>query len=282
MTIADRAADALILDRLRTAFPGDAFLTEESPDDPARFGKSRVWIIDPLDGTRDFLAQTGDFSVHIGLCVDSQPVLGVVYQPVRQALYHARRGGGAFMESSGVQSRITHLDPKRAERAAGRHLAPQPGRGARQVPGRLGTGPARGGDGGVGQAHGARARRSRRGPQPLARRAGVGHLRAGGDLREAGCTVSDGDGNPMRYNQKDLYRRRGSVASNGLCHPFMIRVMAPAFPEESPSKDLSAKIRRRRSETMPRGWGGSGDGSLVSNLTNDSQREHRLTDGVCA
>ncbi len=70
VTIADKAADALILDRLRTAFPGDAFLTEESPDDPVRLAKNRVWIIDPLDGTRDFLAQTGDFSVHIGLCVD--------------------------------------------------------------------------------------------------------------------------------------------------------------------------------------------------------------------
>ena len=53
-------------------------------------------------------------------------------------------------------------------------------------------------------------------------------------LREAGCTVSDGDGKPMRYNQKDLYRRRGSVASNGVCHPFMIRVMAPCLPEDLP------------------------------------------------
>jgi 3'(2'), 5'-bisphosphate nucleotidase len=50
-------------------------------------------------------------------------------------------------------------------------------------------------------------------------------------LTEAGCTVTDGDGRPFRYNQKDLYRRRGSVASNGLCHPLMIRVMAPCLPE---------------------------------------------------
>jgi 3'-phosphoadenosine 5'-phosphosulfate (PAPS) 3'-phosphatase len=55
-------------------------------------------------------------------------------------------------------------------------------------------------------------------------------------LVEAGCTVSDGDGNPMRYNQKDLFRRRGSVASNGLCHAFMLRVMAPCLPEELPVK----------------------------------------------
>jgi 3'(2'), 5'-bisphosphate nucleotidase len=53
-------------------------------------------------------------------------------------------------------------------------------------------------------------------------------------LTEAGCTVTDGDGNPFRYNQRDLYRRRGSVASNGKCHNLMIRVMAPCLPEPGP------------------------------------------------
>ena len=181
VTAADKAADALILDRLRTAFPGDAFLTEESPDDASRFGKSRVWIIDPLDGTRDFIAQTGDFSVHIGLCVEEQPVLGVVYQPVRQALYHARRGGGAFLESSGVSTRI-HTSTRREPgelRVGISRLNPDEGLG--KCLAASGLAPARGGDGRLGQAHGARARRSRRRPQPLARRAGVGHLRARGD-----------------------------------------------------------------------------------------------------
>jgi 3'(2'), 5'-bisphosphate nucleotidase len=241
VTIADRAADALILDRLRTAFPGDAFLTEESPDDPVRFGKNRVWIIDPLDGTRDFLAQTGDFSVHIGLCIDSQPMLGVVYQPVRQALYHARRGGGAFMESSGVQSRIT--TSRRSE------------------PSELRVGISRlNPDEGLGKCLAA----SGLAPRAVAMGASVKHMAlARGDLdavlnlspaeqewdtcapevilKEAGCTVSDGDGNPMRYNQKDLYRRRGSVASNGLCHPFMIRVMAPCLPEDLPMQAPSGR-----------------------------------------
>jgi 3'(2'), 5'-bisphosphate nucleotidase len=50
-------------------------------------------------------------------------------------------------------------------------------------------------------------------------------------LTEAGCTVTDGDGNPFRYNQRDLFRRRGSVASNGQCHTLMLRVMAPCLPE---------------------------------------------------
>jgi 3'-phosphoadenosine 5'-phosphosulfate (PAPS) 3'-phosphatase len=50
-------------------------------------------------------------------------------------------------------------------------------------------------------------------------------------LTESGCTVTDGDGNPFRYNQRDLFRRRGSVASNGKCHGLMLRVMAPCLPE---------------------------------------------------
>jgi len=236
VTAADRAADALILDRLRTAFPGDAFLTEESPDDASRFGKKRVWIIDPLDGTRDFIAQTGDFSVHIGLCVDGEPVLGVVYQPVRQALYHARRGEGAFLDSSGTSSQI--------------HTS------TRQVPGELRVGISRlNPDEGLGKCLAA----SGLAPRAVAMGASVKHMAlARGDLdavlnlspaeqewdtcapevilREAGCTVSDGDGNPMRYNQENLFRRRGSVASNGLCHPLMIRVMAPCLPEELPAK----------------------------------------------
>ncbi len=236
VTAADRAADALILDRLRTAFPGDAFLTEESPDDASRFGKKRVWIIDPLDGTRDFIAQTGDFSVHIGLCVDGEPVLGVVYQPVRQALYHARRGEGAFLDSSGTSSQI--------------HTS------TRQVPGELRVGISRlNPDEGLGKCLAA----SGLAPRAVAMGASVKHMAlARGDLDavlnlspaeqewdtcapevilvEAGCMVSDGDGNPMRYNQEDLFRRRGSVASNGLCHPLMIRVMAPCLPEELPAK----------------------------------------------
>jgi 3'(2'), 5'-bisphosphate nucleotidase len=232
VTAADKAADALILDRLRTAFPADAFLTEESPDDPSRFGKSRVWIVDPLDGTRDFLAQTGDFSVHIGLCIDGQPVLGVVYQPVRQALYHARRGGGAFLDSSGVSTRI------------------QTSR--REIPGELRVGISRlNPDEGLGKCLAA----SGLAPRAVAMGASVKHMAlARGDLDavlnlspaeqewdtcapevimiEAGCKVTDGDGKPQRYNQKDLFRRRGSVASNGLCHPLMLRVIAPCLPEE--------------------------------------------------
>src|SRR5262245_37537887 len=92
VTAADMDANAAIVDGLRAAFPDDAVLTEESPDDGSRFQKARVWIVDPLDGTRDFVARTGDFCVHIGLAERGEAVLGVVYQPVIDALHYARRG----------------------------------------------------------------------------------------------------------------------------------------------------------------------------------------------
>src|SRR4029450_4911384 len=98
VTAADEAANVCLIEKIGGAFPEDAILSEESPDDESRLGKRRVWIVDPLDGTRDFLAQTGDFCVLIGLTIDGVPVLGVAYQPVKDALYFARRGQGAFGE----------------------------------------------------------------------------------------------------------------------------------------------------------------------------------------
>src|SRR6476469_3820879 len=106
VTAADEAANVCLLEKLRGAFPDDGFLSEESPDDGTRFGKRRVWIIDPLDGTRDFLAQTGDFCVLVGLTIDGAPVLGVVYQPVKNELYFALRGGGAFVEADGTTRKL--------------------------------------------------------------------------------------------------------------------------------------------------------------------------------
>ena len=79
VTAADDAANECLETRIRAAFPDDGFMSEESPDDASRFGKRRVWMVDPLDGTRDFLALTGDFCVLVGLTIDGAPVLGVVY-----------------------------------------------------------------------------------------------------------------------------------------------------------------------------------------------------------
>ncbi|WP_416909152.1 MAG: 3'(2'),5'-bisphosphate nucleotidase CysQ [Polymorphobacter sp.] len=77
----DAQANALILEALAAARPQDAVLSEESADDPARLHARRVWIIDPLDGTREFSERRDDFAVHIGLAIDGKPAVGAVALP---------------------------------------------------------------------------------------------------------------------------------------------------------------------------------------------------------
>jgi len=106
VTAADHAANDVIVAALREAFPADAILSEESADSPDRLAASRVWIVDPLDGTKEFLAQNGEFSIMIGLAVRGEAALGVVYRPDGDVLYDAARGAGAWVERGGRRSRL--------------------------------------------------------------------------------------------------------------------------------------------------------------------------------
>src|SRR2546423_13301175 len=91
VTAADREANDLIVRRLAAEFPDDGILAEELTDTEDRLKKHRVWLIDPMDGTKNFIQRDGDFAVQIGLSIDGESVLGVVYQPVRDVLYRAVR-----------------------------------------------------------------------------------------------------------------------------------------------------------------------------------------------
>ena len=82
VTAADREIDALL--RARLVEDGDGWLSEESVDDHARLSCSRVWVVDPLDGTRAFVDGRTDYSVSIALLVDRQPVLGAVGSPANE------------------------------------------------------------------------------------------------------------------------------------------------------------------------------------------------------
>lgn len=95
VTQADRAADRLIKQMIGSAFPDDGWLSEESNDDGLRLNKGRVWIVDPLDGTKEFLAQIPEFAVSIALVEQGHPVVAVIVNPVTQDTYAATRGGGA-------------------------------------------------------------------------------------------------------------------------------------------------------------------------------------------
>ena len=105
VTEADRLASAFLTRELRQLFPGDGILSEEEPDVTDRLSKSRVWIVDPLDGTIEFINRLDEFAVMIGLSVDGMSSLGIVYQPVTEKLYYAELGSGAFL----TENRTTRL-----------------------------------------------------------------------------------------------------------------------------------------------------------------------------
>ena len=98
LTEADLAAHRLIVEGLRRLTPSLPVLSEESLDVPyaERAGWTRYWLVDPLDGTREFIKKNGEFTVNIALINGERPVLGVVHAPVGGALWGAWRDGGAY------------------------------------------------------------------------------------------------------------------------------------------------------------------------------------------
>ncbi|MDQ8757263.1 3'(2'),5'-bisphosphate nucleotidase CysQ [Sphingosinicella sp. LHD-64] len=87
--LADRAANDILLAGLARWRPDDPVLSEESADAPARLTRQRVWIIDPLDGTREYVEGRSDWGVHVALAVDGRPALGVVALPAQGRLFRS-------------------------------------------------------------------------------------------------------------------------------------------------------------------------------------------------
>jgi myo-inositol-1(or 4)-monophosphatase len=99
---ADIAVNDLLEARLRTATPDYGWLSEESVDDEARLGKERVWIVDPIDGTRGYLAGREDWCVSVALVEDASPVLAAVFAPVTDEFFFAVRGQGATLNAQPI------------------------------------------------------------------------------------------------------------------------------------------------------------------------------------
>ena len=103
VTLADLEADAAIHAHLVAAFPDDGILSEETVSDGSRLAKSRVWIVDPMDGTKEFTRKIPEFAVSIALAEDGEPVVGVIHHPVTGVTVWATRGGGTFRDGKAVQ-----------------------------------------------------------------------------------------------------------------------------------------------------------------------------------
>ena len=99
---ADLAVDAALKLDLTTRRKTYGWLSEESPDDRERLKHSRVWMIDPIDGTSAFLRHIPEWTVSAALIEDGEPVLGVVYNPAKDEFFHAMRGHGAFLNDAPI------------------------------------------------------------------------------------------------------------------------------------------------------------------------------------
>ena len=238
VTDADHAASALIVAKLRAAFPEDVVLSEEIPDDRSRLGRPRVWMVDPIDGTRDFILGHDGYAVMIGLCIDGLPTVGAVSQPATGKTYTGIAGVGAWLdrrESPDVRQPLrtsTLPGPPGIRLVASKsHRTPRVDavRKALMIDDEWNIGS-------VGLKIGLVAESLRDlyvytggrtkvwdtcGPEAI--------------LHGAGGRMTDMDGRPLRYTDEDLYNRRGIVASNGPLHDLVVATIAPHVGSRSDS-----------------------------------------------
>jgi 3'(2'), 5'-bisphosphate nucleotidase len=217
-TEADRQSQELILRHLRGAFPGDAFCAEEQT--PALEGVPatgpRLWVVDPIDGTRGFAQKNGEFSVMVAFVEEGQLAVGVVLMPVGERLTYAVRGGGCWKRdgadspspcrvSAVAELSAATLVQSRSRTPTGQAQALRPLR--------------------VLEMHSAGVKLARvaRGEADLY----VNHYPNFHDwdvcaghilVEEAGGTVSGLRGQPIRYGLPGAWQRAGLLASNGLLH----------------------------------------------------------------
>ena len=102
VTTADLEVNRLLHETLLDAFPSDGWLSEETPDDLTRLQRKRVWIIDPIDGTRYFMSGVPQYAISAALVEDGLPIVAVVYNPATEELFSAVRGTGAWLNGASI------------------------------------------------------------------------------------------------------------------------------------------------------------------------------------
>jgi 3'(2'), 5'-bisphosphate nucleotidase len=227
-THVDRGSQELILRFLRDRFPADGACAEESTvsklEVPA--GASRVWVVDPIDGTRGFAMKNGEFSVMIGLTVDRRPVVGVVLEPVTMRTTYASLGGGCWVRTcDGAPARCRVSDQGDPRACVVVQSRPKPN----DAP----TGPVKAirpakvlemYSAGVKLALVARGEADAYAntyPNFHDWDICAGHIL----VEEAGGRVSGFGGEPVVYGGTDFRQRQGLVASNGALHAAVVELL---------------------------------------------------------
>ncbi len=214
VTVADKESDKLLRSKIHELFPDDLILSEENADIPESYD-GRVWMIDPLDGTKDFVNGKDGFSINIGLLENGQAVFGCVSVPARGQTFYAEKGMGAFEKVGDNYQRlhVTDVDEVNEARLVTRNPSGDP----RPIEAKIDPMPfkQRIPDGGIGtklaliaagkaEAHINTNFRASKwdtlGPQLI--------------VEEAGGIVTDFDGQPLDYNKPAVQWERSFVASN--------------------------------------------------------------------
>jgi myo-inositol-1(or 4)-monophosphatase len=216
VTAADLEADRALKKLLHDPFPDYGWLSEETVDNDARLKCRRVWIVDPLDGTKEFINGIPEFSVAIALVEDGAPILGVTYNPIKREMYWAARSVGCHLNTRPVHVTRTRT-LKRATVLASRS---ETARGEWQVfHGMLKVSPtgsvayklamvaAGKGD--------ATFTRSPKSEWDIASGAAL--------IIEAGGMITDIKGREIRFNQPSV-KLEGLIADNGFLHRELIKV----------------------------------------------------------
>lgn len=125
VTDADYAADRWLKDQLLRRLPEAGWLSEETVDSPERLARQLTWVVDPLDGTKEFVMGIPEFSVSVALVEDGAPLLGVIYNPPTGEMFTALQGGGVFLNGQLVRVSAheellgARVDASRSERKRG-------------------------------------------------------------------------------------------------------------------------------------------------------------------
>ncbi len=223
VTEADLAANTIILQALSDISPFP-ILSEETKDDLKRQQSEAIWIVDPLDGTRDFIKKTDEFAVMIGLAVEGQPIVGVVYNPAKEELHYAEKNRGSFFQKGSAPAERLSIDKSRDSAhirlvLSRSHLKPEEVALAKsfQIQTILSCG-----------STGIKMGRIAQGLYDLYLNtsSGCGEWDTCAPeiiLREAGGIVTDMFGNEFLYNQENVKRIHGVIATNGVIHDKIIQ-----------------------------------------------------------
>jgi 3'(2'),5'-bisphosphate nucleotidase len=221
VTVADRSASDLIVARLAAEFPGDPIISEEAP--AIALVPERMWLVDPIDGTKDFIRGSDGFSVMIGLVVAGRPAVGVVHQPATPRTFWASPDG-AFVDGRPLAvSDVSDAGAARLVASASHRTAD-----IDRVKQTLGIADEQN-VGSVGVklcliAMGARDLYV----NPTAKTKVWDTCAPEAILARAGGRLTDLFGTPVDY-ERELRQRRGLVGSNGHVHDEVVAKLAPLF-----------------------------------------------------